>query len=120
MRGFQHRPFPEQSGLWSGRVTRDASSFQSDQLQIWYNHTDQDWVGAGEAPHLHQRSDECFVVLRGALLVEVEGQRHRIGPREFCCFPAGLLHAIVAVETPVETLMIRAPSTDDKLYPPAA
>ena len=74
----------------------------------------------GEASHLHLHSDECFVVLQGALIVEVDGQRHRIGPREFCCFPAGLVHAVVAVETPVETLMIRAPSTDDKVYPPAA
>ena len=93
------------------------TSFQSERLQIWYNHTDQSWVGEGEQPHLHLLSDECFVVLQGALIVEVDGQRHRIGPREFCCFPAGQLHAIVAVETPVETLMIRAPSTDDKVYP---
>ena len=120
MRGFQQRAFPAQSGLWAGRETPDEASFQSDQLQIWYNHTDQSWVGAGERPHLHQRSDECFVVLAGAPIVEVDGQRRRIGPREYCCFPAGLAHAIVAVETPVETLMIRAPSTADKLYPPAA
>jgi mannose-6-phosphate isomerase-like protein (cupin superfamily) len=120
VRGFQHRPFPAHSALWSGRLTPYESSFQSDQLQIWYNHTDHSWVGAGEPPHFHRCSDECFVVLRGALIVEVDGQRHRIGPREFCCFPAELVHAIVAVETPVETLMIRAPSTDDKIYPPAA
>ena len=116
MRDFQHRPFPEKSGLWSGRVTRAEASFQSDQLQIWYNHTDTSWVGDGEQPHMHLRSDECFVVLQGALVVEVEGQQHRIGAREFCCFPAEVVHAVVAVETPVETLMIRAPSTDDKVY----
>ena len=69
---------------------------------------------------MHLRSDECFVVLQGALIVDVAGHRHRIGAREFCCFPAGLAHAIVAVEPPVETLMIRAPSTDDKIYPPTA
>jgi len=123
--GFQHHAFPEHSALWSGRVTPDDTSFQSDQLQIWYNHTEVSWVGGGEQPHgerphVHQRSDECFVVLQGALIVAVEGGRHRIGPREYCCFPAGLAHAIVAVETPVETLMIRAPSTDDKVYLPAA
>ena len=117
MTGFHHRPIPDYSTLLSGRVPRDENSFQSRQLQIWYNHTDQSWVGDGEQPHLHLRSDECFVVLQGALIVEVEGREHRIGPREFCCFPAGLLHAIVAVETPLETLMIRAPSTDDKVYP---
>src|SRR5215510_6486820 len=120
MRDIHHLAFPEQSGLLMGRTPRDEVSFQSNQLQIWYNHTEYSWVGEGEAPHLHQRSDECFVVLLGALIVEVDGQRHRIGPREFCCFPAGLPHAIVAVEPPVETLMIRAPSLDDKIYPPAA
>jgi RimJ/RimL family protein N-acetyltransferase len=55
-------------------------------------------------------------VLRGALTVDVEGQRVRVGPREFCCFPAGVFHAVVEVEPPVETLMIRAPSVDDKVY----
>jgi mannose-6-phosphate isomerase-like protein (cupin superfamily) len=120
MRGFQHRPFPEHSGLLAGRVTHDEASFQSDQLQIWYNHTDQSWVGDGEQPHRRLHSDECFVVLAGALIVEVDGQRHRVGPREFCCFPAEQVHAIVAVETPLETLMIRAPSTDDKVYSPKA
>jgi mannose-6-phosphate isomerase-like protein (cupin superfamily) len=117
MSSFHHRSLPEYSTLLSGRVPRDENSFQSERLQIWYNHTDQSWVGDGEQPHLHLRSDECFVVLQGALIVEVDGQRHRIGPREFCCFPAEQLHAIVAVETPLETLMIRAPSTDDKVYP---
>ena len=119
MTGFHHRPLPPHSGLLSGRVPRDETSFQSDQLQIWYNNTDQSWVGDGEQPHMHLRSDECFVVLQGALIVEVDGQRHRIGPRDFCCFPAQMYHAIVAVETPLETLMIRAPSTDDKVYQPS-
>jgi hypothetical protein len=41
----------------------------------------------------------------------------RVGPGEFCCFPAGLLHQIVAIEPPIRTLMIRAPSVDDKVYP---
>ena len=83
---FHHRPLPEHSTLLSGRVPRDETSFQSAQLQIWYNHTDHSWVGAGEPPHLHRRSDECFVVLAGALIVEVDGQRHRIGPRGFAVF----------------------------------
>ncbi len=59
------------------------------------------------------------MVLQGALIVEVDGERHRIGPREFCCFAAETYHAIIAVETPVETLMICAPSTDDKVYWPS-
>jgi quercetin dioxygenase-like cupin family protein len=55
-------------------------------------------------------------ILRGQLVVEVEGQRHTIGPREFGCFPAGVYHVVVEVYPPVETLMIRAPSVPDKVY----
>jgi mannose-6-phosphate isomerase-like protein (cupin superfamily) len=85
-------------------------------LQIWFNHTDTAW--ADPIPHAHRYSDECFVILEGSLVVEVEGQRVTIGPREFCCFAAGVLHAVVEVHPPVETLMIRAPSTVDKVYGP--
>jgi mannose-6-phosphate isomerase-like protein (cupin superfamily) len=102
--------------LLSGRAPRDAIGFQSEQLQIWYNHTDQNWVGDGETPHAHTQSDECFIVLQGELVIEVEDERFTVGPREFCCFPHGQYHAIIAVHPPVETLMIRAPSVDDKVY----
>jgi mannose-6-phosphate isomerase-like protein (cupin superfamily) len=61
-------------------------------------------------------SDACFVVLRGSLLVEVEGERVMIGPREFCCFPRGVYHSVVQVFPPVERLMIRSPSVKDKVY----
>jgi mannose-6-phosphate isomerase-like protein (cupin superfamily) len=59
---------------------------------------------------------EVTYVLRGSLVVEVSSRRLTIGPREFCCFPAGEYHAIVDVHPPVETLMIRAPSVADKVY----
>jgi hypothetical protein len=48
--------------------------------------------------------------------VEVDGQRIPIGPREFCCFPRGVFHAIVETYPPIESLMIRAPSVNDKIY----
>lgn len=31
---------------------------------------------------------------------------------------AGIYHRVVAAHTPVETLMLRAPSIEDKVYPP--
>lgn len=111
---FHHRPLPDHSALLTGRVPPNELAFQSGALQIWYNNTAKPWQDA--SLHAHLKSDECFVVLRGALVVEVDGERHTIGPREFCCFPAGVYHAVVAVTTPVETLMIRAPSVDDKVY----
>jgi mannose-6-phosphate isomerase-like protein (cupin superfamily) len=113
---FHHRKLPDYSTLLSGPTPPDEVGFQSAHLQIWYNHTDASWVGEGERPHKHLHSDECFIVLRGSLVVEVDGRRVTIGPREFCCFPAGQYHAVVAVHPPVETLMIRAPSVNDKVY----
>jgi mannose-6-phosphate isomerase-like protein (cupin superfamily) len=116
---FHHHPLPDSSTLLAGRQPPDEVGFASGQLQIWYNNTQQTWDDP--APHAHLTSDECFIVLRGSLLVEVEGERVLIGPREFCCFPAGVYHAVVQVFPPVESLMIRAPSIDDKIYrmPPA-
>ena len=61
-----------------------------------------------------------FVVLEGALLVAVDGEIVRVGAGDFCCFPAGVLHELTGIETPLRTLMIRAPSVEDKAYPPAS
>lgn len=90
-------------------------AFPSESLQIWFNDTGTRW--SDDRPHLHAASDEIFVVLEGTVVVAVEGKSVRVGPDEFCCFPAGLVHQIVATEPPLRTLMIRAPSADDKIYP---
>jgi len=113
---FHHYKLPDYSTLLSGRIPREELSFQSEKLQIWYNNTDGHWQDPNL--HYHTESDECFIVLRGKLVVEVEGQRYTIGPREFCCFPAGVYHAVVEVHSPIETFMIRTPSVDDKVYKP--
>lgn len=115
-REFHHAKLPDHSTLLSGHTPRNEMGFRSTALQIWYNNTEQTWVATPELPHYHKESDEIFIVLQGALHVEVDGAVHRIGPREFCCFPSGQWHSIVRVETPVETLMIRSPSVNDKVY----
>jgi len=116
MRSFHHRKLPNYSALLSGHLPTDEISFRSEDLQIWYNNADKTWIDIPEVPHFHENSDELFLVLKGALYVEVDGQVHRIGEREFCCFPSGQWHSIVRVEVPAETLMIRSPSVDDKVY----
>lgn len=113
---FHHRKLPQYSTLLSGHTPPDEVGFRSERLQILYNHTDAAWSDPGL--HMHAESDECFIVLRGSLEVDVEGVRHVINEREFCCFPAGVYHAVVAVHPPAETLMIRAPSVQDKVYRP--
>jgi len=113
---IHHRKLPDYSTLLSGRLPPDDVGFKSSQLQIWYNNTNESWVADGERPHFHTSSDEYFIVLRGAIEVEVEGIRTVIKEREFCCFPVGVFHAVTKVFPPVETLMLRAPSIEDKIY----
>jgi len=116
LRKFHHNKLPDYSALLIGRETNNDIAANSDYLQIWYNNTDESWVGQGEKPHKHDLSDECFIVLRGNLLVLVEGKEYNIGPHEFCLFPRGVYHAIKSVHPPAETFMIRAPSVEDKTY----
>jgi mannose-6-phosphate isomerase-like protein (cupin superfamily) len=114
MTNYHHRKLPDFSTLLSGHTPPDDIGFQSTRLQIWYNNMNENWQDS--APHMHKESDECFIVLKGALLVEVEGERFTVGAGEFCCFPAGVMHAVVGVHPPLESLMVRAPSVDDKIY----
>jgi mannose-6-phosphate isomerase-like protein (cupin superfamily) len=79
---FHHYKLPDFSTLLSGRFPPDDVGFQSERLWIWYHNSDTGWVEP--IPHMHQASDECFIVLQGGLLVEVEGEQYSIGPREAC------------------------------------
>jgi mannose-6-phosphate isomerase-like protein (cupin superfamily) len=115
MTKFHHQQLPGYSTLLAGREPPDELAFKSDKLQIWYNNTNEAWKDDGL--HAHLESDECFIVLKGALIVELEdNKRVRVGAGEFCCFPIGVYHAVVEVEIPAETLMIRAPSVNDEVY----
>src|SRR5689334_9102910 len=80
---FHHRKLPEFSTLLSGHTPSDDIGFTSERLQIWYNNTEQKWLDP--APHYHLESDEIFIIMRGSLVVEVEGEHYTIGEREFCC-----------------------------------
>lgn len=119
-KNYHHAKLPNHSTLLVGPQPRDGFGFTSRQFQIWYNNTPQSWVGSGETPHKHLESDECFIILHGSIKVTVEGQTFTVGPREFCCFPAGVFHAVLEVHPPVETLMIRAPTNADKIYEDAS
>ena len=114
-----YNPDPDQKtppNILSGHSPPTELGFQSDQLQIIYNFKNHNWVGDGEESHYHIESDEAFIVLNGRLTVEVEGEIFDVGPREFCCFPKGVFHAVLKVYPPIEAFVIRAPSVLDKVY----
>lgn len=111
---FLHRRLPDHSTLLAGSRPPDDQTFVSERLQIWFNRTDAPWQDP--APHFHTESDEIFIVLKGVLIVDVGGERLRVEADELVAFPAGVVHSVVAAEPPVESVMIRAPSIDDKIY----
>ncbi len=111
---FLHRQLPASSALLAGSLPPDDLAFKSDHLQIWFNRTDETWQDP--APHFHTESDEVFIVLKGAIIIEVDGERICVGTDQLCAFPAEVVHYVVEVHPPVESLMIRAPSVQDKVY----
>lgn len=113
---YHHRKLPDFSTLLSGHTPLHELGFKSDRLQIWYNKTNESWIGDGESPHKHLESDECFIVLEGSMIIEVDGDQFTLSAGEFCCFPAGIYHNILEIHPPVEALMIRSPSIADKEY----
>lgn len=109
------RDIPQASAFLAGRGPVDPSvGIVTETLQVYYRTSDD--LRVDERSHAHQRCDEMFIVLSGSLVIETDGGRERVGPRQFCHFPAGQFHQIVAVEAPIEVLAIRAPSVDDKMY----
>lgn len=114
MANFHHRQLPPFSALLSGPLPHNELGFRSDRLQINYFHTNKSWNDP--LPHAHQDSDECYLLLRGSLVLEIEGERVMLGPREFCCLASGTYHQVVEVSPPIECLILRGPSVADKRY----
>lgn len=112
--GFMKRQIPDEFAVLSGPYPPDDLGFRSDHLQILRNSCNTPW--SDPAPHLHRESDEAYLVLEGALMLSVGDEVHRIVAGEICFVAAGVVHAIVEVDTPYSGFVIRAPAVDDKVY----
>ena len=114
---FHHEPLPETSAFLAGRgPVTPGVGVQTEQIQIYYRRDDD--LRPDEQLHAHETCDEFFVVLSGSMTFEVDGVERVVRAREFCHFPRGLFHRIAAVSRPLEALVMRAPSIDDKVYRP--
>ena len=114
MANYHHRQLPAFSALLMGPEQRNELGFRTDRMQISYFNTNESWEDP--LPHAHQDSDECYLVLCGGLVLEIEGEQVVLEPRDFCCLPRGTYHRIIQAHPPVECLIIRAPSGPDKRY----
>jgi mannose-6-phosphate isomerase-like protein (cupin superfamily) len=87
--------------------------FCSDRLQVLHWRVDEPFGDDGT--HLHRASDEVYVVLEGAIDLEIDGSRITVAAGEAVTVGAGVSHALVAVQYPARGLTIRGPAIDDKV-----
>jgi mannose-6-phosphate isomerase-like protein (cupin superfamily) len=89
-----------------------SDGFRSERVQVLHWYVDHEFSDPG--PHLHEASDEVYVVLDGSIDVQVENDTIRVGPDEALVVGAGVVHSLVAVQHPARGLSIRGPSIADK------
>ncbi len=65
-------------------------------------------------PHLHESSDEAYVVLEGSIDVRAEDDTVHVGPDEALVVGAGVVHALVAVDHPARGMTIPGPAIVDR------
>ena len=87
--------------------------FCSDRVQVLHWRVDEPYSDDGS--HLHQRSDEVYVVLEGAIELDVDGVVTTVTTGEAATVGSGVSHAIVAVQGPARGLTIRGPAVNDKV-----
>lgn len=66
--------------------------------------------------HLHPNQDEAIYVLEGELLVDVEGEQHRVGQGGFVYAPRGVAHAFMVTSETARVLALQAPGTGESFY----
>ncbi|MFE7507470.1 cupin domain-containing protein [Promicromonospora sp. NPDC057488] len=87
--------------------------FRSDRIQVLHWRVDEPFGDDGT--HLHRTSDEVYVVIDGAIELEVDGSRITVAAGEAVTVGAGVPHALVAVQHPARGMTIRGPAADDKV-----
>lgn len=100
----------------SGPNPPTSDGFRSTRVQVLHWRVDHEFSDPG--PHLHESSDEVYVVLDGSIDVQVEDDTIRVGPDEALVVGAGVVHSLVAVQHPARGLSIRGPSIGDKRLVP--
>ena len=71
-------------------------------------------AGAGAQPHVHDHESHCYVV-SGRMRATVSGESREMGPGDACIHPAGVLHAMEAIE-PSVVVEIKSPRPDPSRF----
>ena len=66
--------------------------------------------------HLHPHEDEAIYVLEGELLVDMDGEQHRVLQGGFFLAPRGVPHAFLVVSETARVLALQTPGTGEAFY----
>jgi len=66
--------------------------------------------------HLHPHEDEAIYVLEGELLVDIEGEQHRVGQGGLFFAPRGVPHAFTVTSDGARVLGLQTPGTGESFY----
>lgn len=112
---WHKRTIPNSIAILSGFNPPNADCFKSDSLQILCNSSDTPWVDDGL--HAHTDSDEAYLVLEGAITLQIGDQVTTVSSSEICFVPKAVFHAVTQVDVPYRGFVIRASSVADKIHP---
>jgi quercetin dioxygenase-like cupin family protein len=66
--------------------------------------------------HVHAGEDETLYVLDGEILVHIDGDEHRVGPRGVAVAPRGVPHAFLVVSDSARVLTLQTPGSAEAFY----
>jgi quercetin dioxygenase-like cupin family protein len=66
--------------------------------------------------HQHPNQDEAIYVLEGELLIDVEGEQHRVGQGGLFVAPRGVPHAFIVTSETAHVLSVQTPGTGESFY----
>ena len=97
-----------------GLLTMKASGEETDGAFLLF----EDLMARGKTTplHAHAGEDEVLYVLDGEILVHIDGDEHRLGPRGVAVAPRGVPHAFLVVSDTARVLTLLTPGSAESFY----
>ena len=91
-----------------------ATAAESDGAFVRFeDHTPQ---GKTTPLHVHANEDETLYVLDGEIVVHIDGENHRLGPRGIAVAPRGIPHAFLVTSETARVLCLQTPGSAEAFY----
>ena len=105
----------ERLRFWGGGIlTMKATAEETGGALLLF----EDLMGQGKTTplHVHANEDEVLYVLEGEILMHIDGEDHRVGPRGVAFAPRGVPHAFLVSSPTARVLTLLTPGTAEAFY----